>query len=537
LDWFFENYRSAIVGYSSEEWPPKYSHWYHVDVGLPYPDPDEGALPWFVESYFDMFVQYLEEGNWGGAAEFAGKISHLIGDGSNPLHATSDYNPGGNHLKFEEEVDKHLGEIDMSMPGFKPQELENVFDSTMEFLLVSYSHTSVLNPYLRSGILWNDEIKDMTEERLRASAQLHANIWYTGMVLAGLATSTTHAPILIVGNDNFTSAKGVVGGSGTEEDPYIIENWDINAETAPGIKVINTTAHFIIKNCYVYNGRINYNHGIYFDNVINGIVDNNIVENNYFGIIINYGYYNLILNNIVKNNSGGINLKYSDNNLIYHNNFVNNTNQANDDGSNFWDNGYPSGGNYWSDYTGTDFYRGENQYIPGSDGIGDTPYYIPGDNNRDRYPLMGLSLVAGWNLVGFMGFGENGTPDNMFAGMSYTMFYWVAPGGPYRRPFGNQPVEDNLGYWVKLDRNWQGRTSVAPDNRTIYLVAGWNLVHFPVTSANTTPDNMFAGMTYTMYYWTAPGGPYKRPFGDQPVQLGVGYWVKLDNDKTLTVPL
>jgi hypothetical protein len=43
-----------------------------------------------------------------------------------------------------------------------------------------------------------------------------------------------------------------------------------------------------------------------------------------------------------------------------------------------WDNGYPSGGNYWSDYHGTD---GNN------DSIGDTAYTID-SNNQDRYPLM-----------------------------------------------------------------------------------------------------------------------------------------------------
>lgn len=56
--------------------------------------------------------------------------------------------------------------------------------------------------------------------------------------------------------------------------------------------------------------------------------------------------------------------------------------------STLWHMDYPSGGNYWSDYVGVDNYRGENQDQPGSDGMGDTPYYISGDNNRDRYPLI-----------------------------------------------------------------------------------------------------------------------------------------------------
>lgn len=43
-----------------------------------------------------------------------------------------------------------------------------------------------------------------------------------------------------------------------------------------------------------------------------------------------------------------------------------------------WDDGYPSGGNYWSDYDGVDL---------DNDGIGDTPYWVTGFA-KDDYPLM-----------------------------------------------------------------------------------------------------------------------------------------------------
>jgi len=61
---------------------------------------------------------------------------------------------------------------------------------------------------------------------------------------------------------------------------------------------------------------------------------------------------------------------------------------------NLWDDGYPSGGNYWSDYvvTANDTYSGPFQDEPTSDGISDQPHVIPyiiNANNTDHYPLMG----------------------------------------------------------------------------------------------------------------------------------------------------
>jgi parallel beta-helix repeat protein len=83
---------------------------------------------------------------------------------------------------------------------------------------------------------------------------------------------------------------------------------------------------------------------------------------------------------------GGVFTQY---NMIFHNNFIGNTRQALSDAqaSSQWDDGYPSGGNYWSDYNGKDLLSGPFQNVTGSDGIGDTPYVIDA-NNRDRFPYM-----------------------------------------------------------------------------------------------------------------------------------------------------
>ena len=86
-------------------------------------------------------------------------------------------------------------------------------------------------------------------------------------------------------------------------------------------------------------------------------------------------------------------------NVIYHNNFINNLYRPAMIGSiNLWDNGYPSGGNYWSDCTREDFYSGPYQNETGSDGIGDYPYAlsewmgpdVPPEwrEQCDNYPLM-----------------------------------------------------------------------------------------------------------------------------------------------------
>jgi thermitase len=98
---------------------------------------------------------------------------------------------------------------------------------------------------------------------------------------------------------------------------------------------------------------------------------------------------NTVAFNLVRENFHGIYVAGSDN-RIHHNNFLDNTNGASSRmGSSTWDDGYASGGNYWSNYNGSDSKWGPYQNRTGCDGIGDTQYSI-GANNTDRYPLTGV---------------------------------------------------------------------------------------------------------------------------------------------------
>jgi len=107
----------------------------------------------------------------------------------------------------------------------------------------------------------------------------------------------------------------------------------------------------------------------------------------------------IICNNVFINCSYGIYIQSSSssNNQIYHNNFINNACNAYDISFNIWYNDTLQEGNYWSDFDEPS----EGAYDNNSDGIVDSPYYISGGSNVDRYPLMyqyNYGLVACWHF-------------------------------------------------------------------------------------------------------------------------------------------
>jgi parallel beta-helix repeat protein len=153
-----------------------------------------------------------------------------------------------------------------------------------------------------------------------------------------------------------------------------------------GIWISRSSGNNILQN----NITENVLEGIYvYISSDNNILGNNITKNTFDGIYLYSSTNNTIHVNIIMCNGYGISPYFTTNNKIFHNHFIENEYHVDPNTPlDIWDNGYPSGGNYWSDYTGTD---------NNGDGICDNPYYID-DNNQDRYPLITTHDIEIQNL-------------------------------------------------------------------------------------------------------------------------------------------
>jgi parallel beta-helix repeat protein len=155
-----------------------------------------------------------------------------------------------------------------------------------------------------------------------------------------------------------------------------------------GIQIVYSNNNTILENSLTNNRE-----GIELEGSSNNLISRNIISQGHIGISLGSSNNNSVIENTIShNNFGFLSLIYTKN-LIYHNNFINNTSQvsAHWASGDLWDGGYPSGGNYWSNYPGVDLYGGPYQNETGSDGIGDTPHIIEKYQGiKDNYPLMGI---------------------------------------------------------------------------------------------------------------------------------------------------
>jgi parallel beta-helix repeat protein len=155
------------------------------------------------------------------------------------------------------------GEVDSTglTPPTQREKKQIVSPYPMAFPRLMEHYNSRL-PYYRLNDKWR--IKTRYENQVREK-----DIEITSSIL-GDDNYTLHDPIVIYGDEDFTSENGVVGGSGTAEDPYIIEGWLIigSGPYTLGIEILSTSAYFVIRNCMIEAGL-----GIGLFYVTHGVID------------------------------------------------------------------------------------------------------------------------------------------------------------------------------------------------------------------------------------------------------------------------
>jgi parallel beta-helix repeat protein len=332
------------------------------------------------------------------------------------------------------------------------------------------------------------------------------------------------------------------------------------------IMLLESSNNFISDNNASYNGFYGIN--VFRSSNNNIITSNNVLSNDDYGIRIHTSSSNNIVtgNNVISNNIYGIYLRNSLNNRIYHNNILNNVDQAYDNtiNGNQWDNGYPSGGTYWSDYVGPDNFKGPNQNIPGSDGIGDTPYIIDADS-QDGYPLMQpykplenyIILKQGWNLISIPFIQEEQNLTRVLGSIDscYDAVQWYNNSDsnkPWKHnkignPFGNDlsELKESMGFWIHITNPgdtiflYNGTEPIS--NQSITLHPGWNMVGYPSLS-NRTRDNALNNINFgadvdAVWTFNAATQKWQEIGPSDYFDLGRGYWIHSKVTKVWDVPL
>lgn len=149
-----------------------------------------------------------------------------------------------------------------------------------------------------------------------------------------------------------------------------------------GLFLVSSDSNQIVDNVAAENNQ----NGISLFNCTSNVISENTVDHNYeAGVWLNFSNDNQITKNNISNNPLGMQVLYSSGNQIYHNNFVDNKEQAEDrEGSNIWDMGNITGGNYWSGH------------IAKGNPSNGWPMIIKGTTTRDEFPFQDAS---GWMLA------------------------------------------------------------------------------------------------------------------------------------------
>ncbi len=322
----------------------------------------------------------------------------------------------------------------------------------------------------------------------------------------------------------------------------------------------------IISDCDFYNN--GYGIDFYYKCSDNTVVNSTIIDNE-IGIDIYYLDKNMNIQecNISHNSMVGIRFYKStdstitDNyfirnyyaiylytastdNKIYHNYFIDTATckHVRDECGNEWDNGYPSGGNFWSDYEGKDEYKGAAQDQPGSDGIGDQPYIIlsgcPTIYAQDNYPLLNRPPISYLSISAtYGGYISPSTTivikgmDDDTSGNEYYIHYIIDGGAEkvgglneditLKFNHGDHVIEywavDGLGFEETPHHKWAFKVDSTPPLTQIVFspsadyIDGYYCIS-PETQISFNVTDIGVGVAYTAYAINGKETLYTGPF-------------------------
>ena len=416
-------------------------------------------------------------------------------------------------------------------------------------------------------------------------------------ILNSTTTSNDAVGILLVSSVGITLSSNRMTGDGILLHGDLLQHWNTHtfnrsnrlngkmvayAKNLVGPEILPPIGQLILANCSQMTAKYlnlsDASAGIQMGfSSNNTILGNMISSNRWFGIRLYSSNDNVIVGNTISQTPWlGMSLISSSGNLIYHNNFIDNLAQAASEGlnPNEWDNGYPSGGNYWSDYPGLDEKSGPNQDQSGSDGIGDEPYsyWV----NADRYPLMSpfeMEMVRPPTVLDAMltgdGF-ENVTlgwiisPDDgngLDSVVGYAVFRnttYESGGGGYQLiallPKGTSTYTDSStgegnpsAYFYLVCAFDVGNTTACTEYQaakfTRPLAPGPNLISVPLAQSDESVETVLQTVEYdTVWYydhftreWNWYMKDKKYSGGLSGLNRTVGIWVNVTEASNLTV--
>ena len=120
---------------------------------------------------------------------------------------------------------------------------------------------------------------------------------------------TDHDPIIINDDSKFTSEYGVVSGTGTKSDPYLIQGWRIGPfHNRTAILIQGTTAYFKVLDVYIFTCSI----GVLMHTVHNGRVESSHLINDEVGVAAFESDDCKVTDSVFENCSIAISISYSD---------------------------------------------------------------------------------------------------------------------------------------------------------------------------------------------------------------------------------